>query len=195
MSGSTSSLATACAHEHDATLFAFLGTTSADDDSLIHQFACHWCGAIEEHIESRDPTDPHTPADVIRQTRELLTPQSAWLHSSYATDPAGHEVDPTADSATSWCLVGGLRRTFARLSNPELRPRTAALVYSALCESGKRCFGVEYDRLRKDHPDAPPELFVAILNDSSSRRHEHILAWCDRTVAALTRSAIPQSVR
>ena len=191
MSNSTSGLPTACPHEHDASFFAFLGTTVAADNSLSHQFECHWCGTVAEHIESGDPNDPDTPVDVIRQTRDLLTPRSAWLHSCYATDSAGHEVDPTADTATSWCFVGGLRRTLARLSNPELRPRTAALVYNALCESGKRYFGLEYDRLRQDHPDEPPELFVAILNDTDGRRHEQILEWCDRTVAALTRSPVP----
>ena len=195
MSDSASAVAIACAHEHDASFFGFIGTFVADDNSLIHQFECHWCGAIEEHIESADQNDPHSPADVIRQTRKLLTAPSAWADSSYATDSAGREVDPTADSATSWCFVGGLRRTLARVSNPEHRSRTAALVYSALCESARRYFGLEYDRLRQDHPDESPELFVAILNDTNGRRHEQILEWCDRTVAALTSSTSPQPVR
>ena len=175
----------ACPHEHDASYFNFLDTVRADDGTLVHRFECFVCEELCHHVEPPHPDSPDTAVDVIRQTRNLLSPPGTWLDSSYATDIDGNDVDPAADNACSWCLVGGVRCHLARLTDPSQRPYTAAVVYNALSATAKRVFGLEHDRLRVEHPEAPAELFLAFLNDATGRTQEEILAWCDETAAAL----------
>ena len=176
---------TSCAHDHDASYFNFLDTVPGADGSLVHRFECYVCDELREHVDPIPPDSPDTAANVVRHARTLLTPPGTWLDSSYAVDTLGNDVDPAAESACAWCLVGAVRRYLARLADPTLRPYTAAVVYNGLSTTAKRVFGIEHDRVRAEHPDTPAELFVAFLNDANGRTHEQILEWCDQTVTAL----------
>lgn len=119
-----------------------------------------------------------TTVPVLRAMRDLLSNPDAWTQGVLARDFIGSEIEPLADEARCWCLIG------------------------AICKVGHVSIGYghpAYDELLDTlrERDEAAQLVIAaemdiedlvpVYNDAQDTTHADVLALIDATIARLTR--------
>jgi hypothetical protein len=108
----------------------------------------------------------YVPAHVrmLRQMRQLLTPDGCWIQDVLARDTTGKQVNPTSPAAVSYCLLGA-----------ELKVRYAGAFSKA---AARIVEGILRDKAGLAyHQDN-----VAAFNDHPTRTQGQVLQFLDEVI-------------
>ena len=105
--------------------------------------------------------------EILKSTREILTPEGAWIRDGFARDARGFARDPEDPRAAAWTLIGALELSvFDSRDFSDSGPNSAlkSAIFALQTASG-------VDSL-------------AAWNDGQDRTHEEVLQLLDRAIAA-----------
>jgi hypothetical protein len=102
--------------------------------------------------------------NVLKKTKELLTPAGRWTQFGYAKDATGRTVSLQAASAVCFCLVGALQKS----GSTPLEPRLDAQLFFELNKT-----------IGKD------SLSIPSWNDARGRTQEEVLQLLENTISRL----------
>lgn len=102
--------------------------------------------------------------EILKKTKDLLTPPGRWAQFGYAKDATGGTVSPQAATAVYFCLVGALRRS----GSSELEAYVGARLFSELNKTiGKN------------------SLSISTWNDAFGRTQAEVLQLLEKTISRL----------
>lgn len=110
--------------------------------------------------------------DILKAARELLSDPAHWTQGWYAKDARGEDVIYNGGKAVCWCMQGAL----AYVTCTETQGADWSGALTALAELTKHVPDGERDLLRHH---------AIAYNDAVGRKHEEILSWFDKTIAAM----------
>ena len=108
---------------------------------------------------------PHTPLDVLRAVRTLLTDENHWTKRQYARDTDGLPVRATEPEAARWCVLGATGKVCGIHPGDDEAEQDGSL------------YRQTFDVLNRIEP------WPAVKNDEGD--HADMLALLDRAIASL----------